>query len=131
MNYMTRKVSHVIILCMVCASGVGLAGCVRESHENIVIMAVGLQSVERYWIDHGRPRDFDPSTVVRSSCEHYYVFTNTIPVAGALYHCRFAARSSLVHAKGAVTITDEGILLWIADKDGRVVVSPEKNGLPR
>jgi hypothetical protein len=108
---------------------IGAAGCTKESHETVVVMTVGLQTVNEYWIKHGKPKDFEPSNVMNSSWEHYYILTNVVNVAGKPYHCRFAVRSKLVHIPGAMAITDEGVILWIRDKDGKVVVSPQKNGI--
>lgn len=97
---MRSIVNHIIASCLVFVICAGHVGCVKESHENVVMMAVGLQSVNDYWVKHGRPKDFDPASVIKSSCERYSVFTNVIEVGGNAYHCRFAASSLL---KCAVT----------------------------
>ena len=107
----------------------GLFGCMNKSHEHVVIMATGLQNLNQYWEEHGQPKEFEPTNVMKSSWEVYSVFTNDFRVANNVYHCRFAARSKLVRIPGTLAITDKGVLLWIGDKDGRVVVSPEKNGI--
>lgn len=109
-----------------------LTGCrEKESHEPIVNMAVGLDTVREIWLKQGRMNNFDPTNVVRSSVEHFYTYTNKISVEGKNYHCRFAVRSELIHTPGAMAITDDGTCLWIYDKDGKVIVSPQKNGIVR
>jgi len=108
---------------------IGQAGCTKESHEVVVMMASGLQSVNDYWIKQGQPENFDPMNTVRSTSETYYSFTNEVRATGTVYHCRFAARSQRVRTPGAIVITDEGVFLWIRDKDSKVIVSPEKNGI--
>jgi hypothetical protein len=124
------KSTHVFLL--VTLLFIGLMGCTeKESLEPIGNMAVGLDSVREVWVKQGRSNNFDPNNAVRSSVEHYYAFTNEISVAGQIYHCRFAVRSQLIHTPGAMAITDDGICLWIYDKDGKVIVSPQKNGIER
>lgn len=118
-----------IVLIFLCLLAVGCTE--KESFEPIVMMAVGLDTVKEVWVKQGRLSNFDPTNAVRSSVEHYYTFTNDIIVAGQVYHCRFAGRSELIHTPGAMAIADDGTLLWIYDKDGKVIVSPHKNGIER
>ena len=92
-------------------------------------MATGLENINHVWEQRGKPQSFDPTSVVRSSSERYYVFTNEVKEAGATYRCRFAARSKRVRIPGALAITDENALLWIRDADGKVVLSPLTNGI--
>jgi hypothetical protein len=107
----------------------GPTGCTREGHEVVVMMATGLDSVNRSWEKSGKPNHFDPMSVIQSSSERYYVFTNDVRSAGVVYHCRFAARSERIQIPGALVITGENILLWIRDRDGKIVVSPLQNGI--
>jgi len=121
-------VNYVLIAVLSCF----LSGCNgKESHEPIVNMAVGLDITKEVWEKKGRPIGFDPTSAVQSSDERYYTFTNEILVAGQAYHCRFAVRSQLIHTAGAMAITDDGTHLWIYDKDGKVILSPEKNGIEK
>lgn len=115
------------LIALICFSQAGCAR--RESHDAIVMMAVGLETVNENWEKKGRPNNFEPNSAFQSSVEHFYLFTNEIKVAETRYHCRFAVRSKLIQTPGAMAITDEGVLLWIHDKDGEVIVSPEKNGI--
>jgi hypothetical protein len=109
---------------------VGMVGCtVKESHEAIVMAAVGLDSAKDYWIEHGRPDNFNPASVEGSSAEHYYAFTNDISAGGQTYRCLFAVRSDRIRTPGAIAITDDGTILWIYDKDKKVIVSPQRNGI--
>jgi hypothetical protein len=57
-----------------------------------------------------------------------FVFTNVVTSTNVIFHCRFAARRPSWPA-GVLAITDEGILVWVRDKDGKVTVSPEKYGV--
>ena len=111
------------VLC--CAESIGC----KESHEVLVIMATGLESANRSWEARGKPQNFNPMSTVRSTSETYYVFTNEVKTSDATYHCRFAARSHRVPIPGALVITEENVLLWIRDSDGKVVTSPLKNGI--
>lgn len=109
---------------------VGMVSCTeKESHEGIVMAVVGLDSRRDYWIKHGQQNNFDPGSVGWSSVEHYYAFTNAISAEGQTYHCLFAVRSDRIRTPGAMAITDDGTILWIYDKDKRVIVSPQKNGI--
>ena len=125
-----RSNKSLTVSVLIALVGVGLIGCTeKESHEPVVMMAAGLDTVKENWVKQGCPKDFQPSNAFHSSVERFYVFTNEISVAGKFYHCRFAVRSQLIHTPGAMAITDEGVLLWIRDKDGKVTISPEKNGI--
>jgi hypothetical protein len=123
---MTR--ATILALTIVLLS-LGPVGCIKESHEVIVIMATGLDGANDYWEKHGRPANFDPATVCLSKSESYYAFTNEIRVAGTVYHGQFAARSTRVPISGALVRTHEGIFLWIRDSDDKIVISPLRNGI--
>jgi hypothetical protein len=103
----------------------------EESHEPIVSMAVGLDTAFRVWEKQGKPPMFNPSSAVKSSVERYYNFTNNVDCGGRSYHCLFAVRSELIHTPGTMAIADDGTTLWIYDKIGKVILSPEKNGIER
>ena len=120
------KAIVLILLCLLAA------GCTeKESVEPIVNMAVGLDTVKAVWVKQGRLNNFDPTNAVRSSVEHFYTFTNDVSTGSQVYHCRFAVRSELIHTPGAMAIADDGTLLWIYDKDGKVIISPQKNGIEK
>jgi len=98
-----------------------LCGCKdEESHVPIVYMAVGLDEVLHVWEKQGKTNTFNPSGVVWSSTERYYSFTNEVHDNGQVLRC-----------PGAMAITDDGTTLWIYDKSGKVIISPEKNGIER
>src|SRR5208283_4919669 len=112
----TTKPLTVVFLALV---SIALIGCKKtESDEPVAMMALGLRLVQENWVKEGRPDNFKPDNVVQSSVEHFSVFTNEIAVAAVVYHCRFAVRSDLIHTPGIMAITDEGVLLWIRDRDG-------------
>ena len=109
-----------------------VVGCDKtESTEPVVNMAVGLDTIRDIWAKLGQPSNFDPTNLVLSSVEHFYTYTNVVSLAGKDYHCRFAVRSKLIHTSGAMAITVDGVCLWIYDKDGKVIVSPQTNGIER
>lgn len=127
-----KKLETAFFLFFVAMLCLGPIGCAeKESKEPIVNMAVGLDTVRGVWMKQGRPDNFNPTNVVLSSVEHFFVFTNDISVSDQIYHCRFAVRSALLCTPGLMAITDDGVLLWIYDKDGKVIVSPQKNGIER
>ena len=127
-----QKGKFTSFLLFITLLNLGLMGCTKtESSEPIGNVAAGLDIIRKIWVKQGHPNNFDPTNLVRSSVEHFYTFTNEISVGGKDYHCRFAGRSELIHTPGAMAITDDGIVLWVYDKDGKAIVSPEKNGIER
>jgi hypothetical protein len=88
--------------------------------------AVALQTARDYWLNHGSPTDFQPGEVVGPS-NQFFVYTNTVRTTNAVLHCRFGSRG-YGWPPGILAITDEGLVIWIA-KDGKVTISPEKNGV--
>jgi hypothetical protein len=118
------------MLWLIATVSILMVGCeVKENHEIIVEMASDLQIASDIWVKNGRPKDFDPSSTLKSSTEQLYVFTNGVQAAGNYYHCHFAIKSSRIEEQGFMTISDDGMLLWIRDSDGKAIVSPEKNGI--
>lgn len=80
----------------------------------------------------GRSANFDATKPVWGGGYDYIVFTNRLMVAGHPYHCRFGVRPGIgIMPPGVLAITDEGVVVFIADQDGRVIVSPGKHGFPR
>ena len=128
-RYMDRRKilgSALVGIVFMCA---GLVGCGKEDRHVLVMMASGLQSVNDYWVRQGQPIEFNPMQVVHSTSEQYYSYTNQVICADITNRCRFAVRSRRIHTPGIMVITEKGAFLWIYDSDGRVVISPEKNGI--
>ena len=122
--------TFAIWLCIL-AGAIGICGCKKEeSHEPIVMMAVGLDAIRSNWIRQGRSELFDPTNIVQSSVEHFYNYTNIVVDGGKKYQCRFAGRSKLVHTAGFMAITDAGDLFWIYDESDQVISSPQRSGVP-
>src|SRR5260370_34151764 len=96
----SKQMKAILLPALLC---LGLVGCM-QGHEQVVVMAVGLETIDRTWVKQGQPQDFDPMAVVRSSVERYYRFTNDVKAAGTSYRCRFAGRSQLVLIPGAMGI---------------------------
>lgn len=88
---------------------------------------VTLRYLEEYWTTNGRPSNFDVSQVV-GPAGMYFVFTNTITISNAVYHCCFAARLPEWPA-GVLAITENGVTVWIRDRDGKITISPGEYGI--
>jgi hypothetical protein len=89
--------------------------------------AMNLKWAEEYWVSQGRPADFDPGKLLGPT-NVFFVFTNEVTITNTLFHCRFGVRESEWPA-GVLAVTDGGIIVWIRDRDGKVIVSPEINGV--
>jgi hypothetical protein len=126
MKTMKRK-SFVLMAAFIFSLILGCAE--KESHEQVVYVVVGLETIRDNWVKNGSQKDFVPTNYASSSTERYFKFTNIISVDEKIYRCRFAAKSRLLHTTGTMAITDDGIILWIYDKDSRVVISPQINGI--
>ncbi|MGA3269188.1 MAG: hypothetical protein ABSE16_20525 [Verrucomicrobiota bacterium] len=119
---MSVKLTIVICLAM------GVCGCAkRDPGYNFKPVAFGLKDVQDYWISHGRPLEFRPSEVSGNPGE-IFVFTNIVKTTNGVLHCRFGARR-LGWPPGVLAITDEGFVIFIRERDGRVIFSPEDNGV--
>ena len=92
-------------------------------------MASDLQLANDIWVNNGKPEQFDPSTTLKSSSETLFIFTNKVEASGSFYNCRFAIRSLRIKDKGIMAIADDRVILWIQESDGKVILSPEKNGI--
>lgn len=86
-----------------------------------------LRTIYSYWVNHGRPNNFNITEAIYpvGPDPSYFVFTNQVSIKGKTYHCQFGSRYS--HWPGGVlAITDEKVTLWIPDRaDAKVTVSPE------
>jgi hypothetical protein len=106
-------------------------GCEPDEQYHARILGGQLRTLYEKWQSQGRPVGFEITN-------HYYVMhttnqafflTNTVSVEGARYTCRLAIRDpSRFRPSGLLVLTDQGVLLWLGD-DGKVVVSPDINGL--
>jgi len=95
----------------------------------VALLGSQLNELLMDWEKAGRPDSFRVSDHIVSHPASYFTYTNIIRLGTNIYHCRFGARSPNFVAPGLVVITDDKIILWIRDKDAKIVVSPEKNGL--
>lgn len=90
-----------------------------------------MQLLYQTWVDAGRPSHYDPNEGFAMSPGLYSNFTNILSVNGKTYHCRFAFRPKKEYAPpGLLVITDEKVVLWIRDRDGKIFLSPERGIKP-
>jgi hypothetical protein len=61
--------------------------------------------------------------------QQWFMVTNSPVLDGVAYHRRFGTRKDF-WPSGVMAITDQGVVLWIRDGDGRVTASPEVKGIP-
>jgi hypothetical protein len=84
-----------------------------------------LQFIQEEWVKEGRPVGFRATNFMGPN-NIYFDFTNTLTITNKVFHCRFAERHPAL--PGLLAITDDGVILWIRDRDGKVTISPEING---
>jgi hypothetical protein len=110
------------------AYSVLLYGCARIP-EDLPSRATELRILYQVWVERGRPSDFDTEDIYgNGKVRSFFVYTNVLNVGKDTYHCRFGTRE-LGWPAGTLAVTDEGIIVWVRDKDGKVTVSPEKRGI--
>jgi hypothetical protein len=136
--YFKRKTLRTAIAnFMACMAFLGLTqGCKEKPYvDRICTERYFLGMIYQRWIDAGRPLHYDPRLAIEnSSVGSYCEFTNTVAFGGKTYRCRFAFRPDkpvlvTYMPPGTLAITDEGVLLWIRERDGRVFVSPDLTGI--
>lgn len=90
-----------------------------------------MQFLYQTWVDAGRPSHYDPNKAIETPLGSHFNFTNIIFLNGKTYHCRFAFRPKPEFAPpGLLVITDEKVVLWIRDRDGKIFLSPERGIKP-
>jgi hypothetical protein len=107
-----------------------LVGCGNANHypgANLAVEAGCLKYVEKEWVNRGRPTNFNIVEYIGPS-NVFFVFTNTVTNTSAVFHCCFAARRPDWPA-GLLAVTDNGIALWVRDRDGKVTMCPENCGV--
>jgi hypothetical protein len=109
----------------------GYLGQLDQDRFKVDMLSSDLELIYNAWVTSGRATNFDPTMTVTGSGYDYMVFTNIVMVGNHCYHCRFGVRIGGVVPSGVLAITDEGVAVFIADQDGRVIVSPGKHGFPR
>lgn len=118
------KINLLVAICIVpCFWGCGS----HHPGSEFVTSAFALRTDYDYWLNHGRPADFQPSQVAGTTNE-FFVYTNIITATNAVFHCRFGARRP-GWPPGVLAITDEGQLIFICSTNGKVIVSPDKYGV--
>lgn len=117
---------HVIVLGVVAWTQLWV-GCSPNEATHSRVLAGRLRSLYQDWARDGRPENVDTDNYITASKDDYLVFTNVVAVGTNLFHCRFAVRSPGRFARpGVLAISDEGVILWVGDKGGDVIVAPDK-----
>jgi hypothetical protein len=105
-----------------------LFGCSKYApNSNFITAAVTLREDYDYWLSHGRPAGFQPSEV-GGLPEEYFVYTNIVTTARGALHCQFGCRVP-GWPPGVLAITGERQVIFIRQRDGKVIFSPEENGV--
>jgi hypothetical protein len=106
--------------------GLCLTGCQSDDVTHARALSPNLRILYDAWRKEGRPAAFAIDRYLSPSRDNYFVFTNSVAVAGSTYHCRFAVRSpSRFSRPGVLAITDEQVILWIGDSPNDLIASPE------
>jgi len=99
----------------------------RDPGSDFAESAFALRYAQDYWVSHGRPRGFQLSEIIGPPGT-FFVFTNMVNTTNGALHCRFGARWP-GWPPGVLAITDEKLLIFIRERDGKVIFSPEINGV--
>jgi hypothetical protein len=65
---------------------------------------------------------------VLGPADTFFVFANMVKTTNGVLHCRFGARRP-AWPPGVLAITDEGLVIFIRERDGEVIFSPQDNGV--
>ena len=105
-----------------------MCGCTkRDPGSDFATSAFALRYAQDYWVSHSRPSGFQLGEVIGPPAD-FFVFTNMVKTTNGVLHCRFGAREP-GWPPGVLAITDEKLLIFIRERDGKVIVSPEENGV--
>jgi hypothetical protein len=112
--------------------GVLMSSCSQSSQGHypssyLVGCATILESLREEWTNQNKPPGFDVSQFSKPRGT-YFNFTNAVSAGGRSYKCMFGARQK-DWPPGVLAITDDGVILWIRDRDGQVTLAPEVNGI--
>jgi hypothetical protein len=103
--------------------------CSHKSYPSSYLIGAAtiLEGFREEWLNLNRPPDYDISRFTKPP-GNFFNFTNTISTGGRQYKCLFGAREK-DWPQGVLVITEDGIILWIRDRDGQVTLAPEVNGI--
>lgn len=114
----------VFIACL----AICLAGCAKYApSSNFSTSAYSLRQARDYWISHGRPSGFQPSEAVGPAYK-FFIYSNIVGTTSGTLHCCFGTRE-IGWPSGVLAITDNGKVIFIRQRDGKVILSPEENGV--
>jgi hypothetical protein len=119
----TQRIKIVITCLALC-----LCGCTKyDPGYDFKVRAMCLKDARDYWLSHGRPTNFQLGEVVGPP-EAFFIYTNILTTTNGVFHCRFGSRDP-GWPPGTLAITDEGLVIYIRERDGKVFFSPEDNGV--
>jgi hypothetical protein len=106
-----------------------LPSCSRRHYPSSYIIgpATFLESFREEWIKQNRSPAFNVSDIGRPPGT-FFNLTNTVSAGGRQYKCLFGARRD-DWPPGVLAITEDGVILWVREQDGKVTLSPEVNGV--
>jgi hypothetical protein len=128
-------VNKIILLPIVALLLSMQTGCkpYQYSSANFSSSAGELSDIYKLWLERGQPTNFTTADFFgpqyREFTNQFFVFTNTATAGSVVYHCHFGALCPHFPPGGVLAITDEGPIIWIRDRDGKVTLSPEVNGI--
>ena len=109
-------------------SALCLFGCAKHAPSyEFKSNTIALREDYDYWLSHGRPTGLQPGEVAGTP-EKYFVFTNIVTTTTGVLHCRFACREP-GWPSGVLAITDNRLVIFIRQRDGKVIFSPDENGV--
>lgn len=91
--------------------------------------AENLRVMVEYWSSHGRPPIRNIEDYYGKN-ENFFLFTNTVSWSNEVFHCCFAVRRPN-YSGGFLAISDQGIVMWIRERDTNITISPEKHGVKK
>ena len=115
------------------AASMMLSGCWQNSSHipsNCFMTSASiLQDLHEQWIKGGRSSDFNPTNYAGPPGA-FFTYTNRVIIDGHAHKCCFGAHER-IEPSGMLAITDDGIVIWVRESDGKITVSPELHGVER
>jgi hypothetical protein len=107
-------------------------GCTDDyeySNDNFALDALNLRDAAKYWASTGKPNINNIEDYLKPRSD-FFIFTNTISYSNQIFHCCFAVRRS-GRPDGFLTVSDQGVVIWIREHDTNITISPEKYGVKK
>ena len=86
-----------------------------------------LKETQERWVKLGRPVVTNVVDWI-GPADDFFVYTNEITITNHVFRCCFSSRRP-DWPPGVMAVTEEGIIVWIRERDGNITVDPQKHGV--